>query len=430
MRVPFPAMSSLATALCLLCLALPAAARAGNVLAPWADGRSAPEDLQVSLVTFGPGDDVPSWFGHTALVVEDRRLKEERLYNYGMFDFDKFARFALGRLEFWVGEAPVGPTYRMYAWLDRDVRVQVLNLRPAAAARLARALADNIRPESRDYLYHHYNDNCSTRPRDKIDEAVGGQLRRALDIPGRYTLRDHTRRYAAVSAPMAVLLDFLMNDEIDRPIRKWDEAFLPAELEAQVRAFTYVDETGATVPLLASEQVLYAAKNRAPVAAEPPPLAPWLLGVGTLLGAAAVGLVLAGGTRRPRTRMALGILSAVQGLLFGVPGLVLALLWAVTNHTVTFHNEDLFLANPLTFAALPLGWMLARGSERARAWLPRVWMGLAALGLLGVALKALPAFDQDSWRLVGRMMPATLGMAAGLWLDGRREPALAPAPRV
>ncbi|MBM4378884.1 MAG: DUF4105 domain-containing protein, partial [Deltaproteobacteria bacterium] len=111
-------MKSLAAALCVLCLALPASARAAVPLAPWADGRSAPEDLQVSLATFGPGDDVPSWFGHTALVVEDRRLKEERLYNYGMFDFDKFARFALGRLEFWVGEAPVGPTFRMYAALD------------------------------------------------------------------------------------------------------------------------------------------------------------------------------------------------------------------------------------------------------------------------------------------------------------------------
>ena len=427
MRVPAPTMKLPAAALVLLCLAWPGAVRAE---APWADGRSAPEDLEVSLVTFGPGDDVPSWFGHTALVVEDLRRGEARLYNYGMFDFDKFARFALGRLEFWVGEAPVEGTYRVYEWLDRDVRVQLLNLRPAAAARLAKALADNVRPENRDYLYHHYNDNCSTRPRDKLDEAVGGQLRRALEAPGRYTLREHTRRYAAVSAAMSVLLDFLMNDEIDRPIRKWDEAFLPAELEAQVRAFSYVDETGATVPLVARETVVYAAKGRPPLAAEPPRLAPWLLALGAGLGAAALALSLLGGTARRGTRVGLGLLSAAHGLLFGLPGLVLALMWAITDHTVTFRNEHLFLANPFTFAALPLGVMLARGSERARRWLPRLWQGLASLALLGVALKALPAFDQDAWRLVGLLLPATLGMATALWWDARREPALAPAPRV
>ena len=113
-----------------------------------------------------------------------------------------------------------------------------------------------------------------------------------------------------------------------------------------------------------------------------------------------------------------------------VIGLVLALMWAITDHTVTFRNEHLFLANPFTFAALPLGVMLARGSERARRWLPRLWQGLASLALLGVALKALPAFDQDAWRLVGLLLPATLGMATALWWDARREPALAPAPRV
>jgi hypothetical protein len=363
-------------------------------------------------------------------VVEDRRRGEARLYNYGMFDFDKFARFALGRLEFWVGEASVGGTYELYKELDRDVRVQVLNLSAAARARLAKALADNVLPQNRDYLYHHYNDNCSTRPRDKLDEAVGRQLQKAAVAPGRYTLRGHTRRYAAVSAPMSVLLDFLMNDEIDHPIRQWEEAFLPAELESQVRALRYRDETGNTVPLVLREWEYHRATGRPPIAAEPPGLGPWLLGLGLGLGGLAAGLGLLGGTRRRATRVGLGLLSAAHGLVFGLPGLVLALMWLVTDHTVTFRNEHLFFANPLTFAALPLGLMLARGSGRAQKWLPRLWWGLAALALLGLAVKVLPAFDQDSWRIAGLLGPGTLGLAVAAWLDVRRAPALAPGPRV
>ena len=64
------------------------------------------EDLEIKLVTIGPGDDVPSWWGHTALIVEDRRFKSSVFYNYGLFSFEEknfFVNFAMGRLIFWVG---------------------------------------------------------------------------------------------------------------------------------------------------------------------------------------------------------------------------------------------------------------------------------------------------------------------------------------
>jgi hypothetical protein len=203
--------------------------------APWARGQSQGEDLEIYLVTFGPGPEVVSWFGHSALVVEDRRMGERRLFNYGMFSFDSkiLARYALGRLEFWVDATPyVAETYRLYAAEGRDVRLQRLNLTPERKLALARSLSENILPQNRYYLYHHYYDNCSTRPRDLLDRAIDGALRRVGSKPGRMTLRDHTRRYTHVFPPMSVLLDFLMNDEIDKPITAWDEAFLPAELEA------------------------------------------------------------------------------------------------------------------------------------------------------------------------------------------------------
>src|SRR5215217_3188486 len=128
-----------------LAAAAPAAAQE-DPLPPWSTGESRPEDLVISLATFGPGDDIPSWFGHGSLVVRDRRLNEERLYNYGMFTFDgrMLARFLMGRLEFWVGDASALGTYRLYRYLDRDVRIQELNLPPDRRLLVARALADNV----------------------------------------------------------------------------------------------------------------------------------------------------------------------------------------------------------------------------------------------------------------------------------------------
>lgn len=391
-------------------------ARGASAMPPWGTGESRGEDLVISLITFGPGDAIISWFGHSALAVEDRRLGQGRLYNYGMFTFDEtmLARFAMGRLTFWVGEDSIPGTLELYRREGRDVRVQELNLSPAKRLEMARALAENVLPGNREYLYHHYNDNCATRPRDAIDRAVGGQLRKGTSGPARLSLREHTRRHSAVLPPMSVLLDFLMNDEIDRPITRWDEAFLPEELEAQVASTVYVDEAGESKALVARAAQVHLS-SREPVPGKPPSYAGWLLALGLVLGGIPVALAL-GRSRSRGRRVLLGVFHSAVGLVFGLPGLVLCLMWLITEHTVTWWNENLLLANPLTFLALPFGLALIFGARWAPKALSWVWLALAAIGTLAVVLKALPAFDQDNWRLIGLLLPVNLGAAAGLWL--------------
>jgi len=419
--------------LCLLGLLLVASPGHAQDLPPWGTGESQGEDLSIYLVTFGPGDDVPSWFGHGALVVEDARLKKSRLYNYGMFSFDErmLLRYAAGRLEFWVDDSSPAATFRFYRSLNRDVRLQVLNLEPAQKVEMGRLLAVNVLPENREYLYHHYNDNCVTRLRDMIDRAVGGQLHEAESVPGRMTLRDHTRRYTAVGAPMSVLLDFLMNDEIDKPVTRWQEAFLPDELERQVGEMQVVDAAGQKRSLVEKTVTVHEAKGRPLTPAEPPRYAPVMLLLGLGLGGAAAGLAAwerRRGARLPR--VLLGLQNMLVGLVFGVPGLALFIMWLGTDHTVTYRNENLFLANPLTVLALPLGVQLMRGSARARVRLGWLWRALAGLGLLGLALKVLPVFDQDNWRLIALLLPVSVGMAGALWLMRAPVAGRVPAPPV
>lgn len=405
--------------ICLLGLLLAAVpARAQDSLPPWGTGQSRGEDLVISLVTFSPGDDVASWWGHGSLVVEDRRLGQQRLYNYGMFSFDStmLGRYAMGRLEFWVDDASVGGTFRAYQRLNRDVRVQQLNLTPEQSVEVARLLAVNVLPENRHYLYHHYNDNCVTKLRDMIDRAVGGQFRQAASAPGRMTLREHTRRYTAVSAPMSVLLDFLMNDEIDRPITRWEEAFLPDELERQVGEVQVMGADGQKVPLVAKSWTFFQSNRPAPPA-EPPSYGPWMLAMGIAVGAGAMGLAYWArkGGRLPR--VVLGLANVLVGLVLGIPGTVLMVMWTVTDHTVTYGNENLFLASPLTLLAVPLGVMFAWGSAKARQYLHVLWLLLAVNGGLGLVLKVLPPFNQDNWRLIALILPISLGFAGAFHLD-------------
>ncbi|WP_224370851.1 Lnb N-terminal periplasmic domain-containing protein [Hyalangium versicolor] len=404
---------------CLLGLLLVAAPALAASPPPWGTGESHGEDLVISLVTFSPGDDVASWWGHGSLVVEDRRLGSARLYNYGMFSFDStmLGRYAMGRLEFWVAEASPTRTYRFYESQDRDVRIQELNLTPEQRVEIGRLLATNVLPENRDYLYHHYNDNCVTRLRDMIDRALGGQLKQADTAPARMTLREHTRRYTAVSPPMSVLLDFLMNDEIDQPITRWQEAFLPDELERQVAALQVKQPDGQMAPLVAKQVNFFKSSDRKPVPEEPPSYGPWMLLMGLAVGGSAVVLAHWGrrGGRLPR--VLLGLEHVVLGLVLGLPGTALFIMWQFTDHTVTYRNENLFLANPLTLLALPLGFGLMFGSVRARRWLRELWRYLAALAVLGLALKVLPKFDQDNWRLIALILPILLGFSGAFELE-------------
>jgi len=414
---------------CLLGLLLAASPARAQSMPPWGTGESRGEDLSIYLVTFSPGDDVPSWFGHGALVVEDPVQKDSRIYNYGMFSFDSsmLARYAMGRLEFWVADHNPGPVFRLYRSLNRDIRLQELNLTPAQKVELGRLLAENALPENASYLYHHYNDNCVTRLRDALDKVLGGQLHAATSGPGRMTLREHTERYASANIGMSLLLDFLMNDEIDQPTTRWQEAFLPAELERQVAELQVVGEDGQRRPLVAKAMTVF--KSARPATPEAPPRdEPLLLLVGLALGGGAVGLSLWGrrGGRAPR--ILLGLENILAGLVFGVPGLALFIMWLFTEHTVTYRNENLFLANPLTVLAVPLGIGLLRGSEKARARLRAVWAVLAGLGLLGLALKVLPPFDQDNWRLIALLLPLNVGMAGALLLARAWAPGSARTP--
>lgn len=386
---------------------------------PWGRGESQGEDLAISVATFGPGDELVSWFGHTALIVEDRRLNRGRLYNYGMFSFDEtmLARYALGQLTFWVGEDGILGTFRAYQLAGRDVRVQELNLLPPERLKLAQMLADNVLPENRNYLYQHYFDNCSTRPRDLIDKAIGGQLKRATMIPGRLTLRGHTQRHSAVSPVMSVVLDFVMNDEIDHPIHRWDEGFLPEELEAILNAATYVNSDGQRVALVGRTWT-YFQSQRPPVLAEPPRYGGWLAGLGALLGLIPVAARRLGEKGRRRL---LGAHATLFGLLGGIPGLVLMLMWMFTQHSVAWRNENLFLVNPLTLLLLPVGVATLWGSSWAPLWLERLWLAHGALALSGLALKLLPAFDQDNRRILALFFPIIAGTAGAYLYDAWRR---------
>jgi hypothetical protein len=116
-------------------------------------------------------------------------------------------------------------------------------------------------------------------------------------------------------------------------------------------------------------------------------------------------------------------LSAGWTLLVGIFGLVLAGLWAFTDHAAAYQNENLLQLNPLQLALLPMLLRTTWSSTRG------VWIAgfLAILSLAGLLLKLVPGFYQVNGEIIGLSLPIHIGVAAGLYYLSRWMPSRASA---
>ena len=394
---------------------------------PWGTGQSRAENLQFYLVTFGPGDDIPSYWGHIALIVEDTLLHQSAIYNYGLYSFDNdfLFRFVKGRLIFEVGRASVAAYFNYYQSERRDIRLTTLHLPPKSRLKLAQKLEWNILPQNKRYLYHHYYDNCSTRLRDLIDEAVNGQFHKAMEVPARFTLREHTKRYVARNPILEWVLMFLMSDRIDHTIQKWDEMFLPDELERYVQQVSYKDSLGHQ-HRLAEKPVYWYNAHRPPVPQTVPKHEWPTLLIGLILGALPLFLVRWQQKRPFRWFTSIfATYNFLLGLILGIPGFVLFFMMFFTAPDVTYGNENILLANPLTLLIPLLAVFLAREKTWAFRYLKYLWLLHLAGALLLILLKLiLPSFDQDNLMAFCFILPIDFGLTSSFYFVAQRFPGI------
>jgi hypothetical protein len=382
------------------------------------------DDFEIQLVTISPGDALTSWWGHTAIVVEDKRFNTSRFYNYGLFSFEQenfILNFMMGRLIFWVGAWNTSDALAFYASQNRDIRIQVLDLTPEKKIEMVTFLANNVLPENREYLYDHYRDNCSTRVRDIIDNMVGGQFYKRTQMPGPLNFRQHTRRHTDQSFIIDWVLMFLMNNSIDQDIRQWDEMFLPEELERYVSDLTYQYKSSEVRPLVKNNYIYYKAKDRNPLPNNVPAHWPKGLLIGLTSAAIAVFLGLGYWKKKRWSKQFFAVYHIIIGFIYGIPGLVLFFMSFFTDHIVTYQNENLLLANPFTFLLIPLGIGLMTKGTFSSKWLPWLWYLHLGLHIILLFLKIFPAFDQFNWLSIAMIAPLSTGMSLSWYLVDTKD---------
>jgi uncharacterized protein DUF4105 len=390
----------LSLVLLLLALVVPAHASVAN--APGAN-------LEVSLITYGPGETYWERFGHDAIELRDTASGEAINFNYGVFDFNEekfFVNFARGRMHYMMDAAPSDIDERFYIESGRSVTRQTLAMTADQAAALRDFLLWNLRPENVGYNYDYYADNCTTRVRDALNKALGGVMKAQLaPRAGGMTYRQQTDRLMSAQPWLMLVMDLGLGSYADQPLDAWQESFLPETLQAQLREVRVDDGHGALQPLVRDEQLTSPNRLDVPPAAAPDLRVP-LACAGLLLGLLIV-------VTRRRWATGYALLGSLYLVSAAIIGLILLALWMLTTHRSAWANANLLLFNPLALLLLPTLWRARRGFAASRFIDGVIVLQLLAI-VVAVVLHLLPGTVQQNQPWLLFALPCWLALAWSL----------------
>ncbi len=356
--------------------------------------------FRTDIFSVEPGAAAYSRWGHTALRIYDARDRRDYVFDYGRFIFDDrfLERFMKNQPAYELGVMMRELMFRFYArYENRRVYAQQLFLTDAEAEALLLRLLKNYRADQREYLYHHYRDNCTTRIRDIVNEYLDGALERAsVNKSANSTFRRTASAYLADDPPYWLVVDVIQGVVTDESISIWQEMFLPLNFMRRLDEFRSAE--GAEGRL---GPIVLALDNVEP--RSPPQRAQnWIFTA--LLYAA---LCIAPFYLTPALRRTSGFWLKTGALArhawrvgAGSLGFILLTLWFGTNHDSLDWNLNVFAFSPLALFAPLAERLFCRGPQRLRA---KLMLNLACLALpaIGLLLALTRIWPQSSWVFLG-----------------------------
>ncbi len=210
----------------------------------------------ISLLTCGPGPEVYSYFGHSALRVTDPAINLDRVYNYGTFDFnvpDFYGQFLDGKLWYMLSVVRYKGFIPEYMAENRFIKELQLNISPEDRQELFNLLEINYLPENRHYWYDFFKDNCSTRVRDIVVKATKGKFQWPPEPTEHLTYRQLIIPYISLNnwAKTGILLTLTAG--ADEQSSQEGYMFLPDHMH---RLFAEARQADGT-PLCKPEKILF-----------------------------------------------------------------------------------------------------------------------------------------------------------------------------
>ena len=336
--------------------------------APLQEAKSA-ERPYVSLLTCSPGDEVYAFFGHTALRYCNPDKNLDLVFNYGVFDFSApgfVAKFVLGETDYLLGIVEYPYFIQEYAMRGSGVVEQVLALDSLQQEKFLDILRDNYRPANRVYRYNYFYNNCTTKARDVVEEAladVGGVEYSICDSHD--TFRETIHRFTAVSPWYSFGIDLLLGSEADVAPGARVMQFIPSTLMRDFSTASVVLGEDSVRPLVAQTNNLLEPMNE-DVDNE-------VLFTPTLLFALLLLLITLITYVEYRNGKLFWVLDALLLLVQGVAGLLITFMVLFSVHPTVGSNMLVLLFNPLPLLLLPIFiYNIIKGRKQNIMWMQTI----------------------------------------------------------
>ncbi len=302
-----------------------------------------PERPEAWVLVVDPGASLFTRFGHSAFLIRVPGEADE-VYDFGHFEFSpQFLKdFLHGRALYSLDSTDLEDFLSGYAEERRAVRALRLALSPAQVLDMRSVLQTLLDSPEREYRYHHFADNCTTRMRDLISQVTYGKWRRQLVLRPAPTWRRSLFDVLGANVLLKHALSLVLSVPMDRPRNAWDGTYLPGQLERGLMATRGMGENP-DAPFVEQRLEISPGIQHDRVSVLPP----WTFAILAVLLALLV-LPLVFFSTRIWLHLAFLIVAALEGLVFAL------LAFLHFHHDTCAFNLNLVAFFPLLLLLFPL----------------------------------------------------------------------------
>ncbi|PZP41183.1 MAG: hypothetical protein DI598_18515, partial [Pseudopedobacter saltans] len=318
--------------------------------------------MRISVLTCAPGPELYSTFGHTAIRVVDSATFSDVVYNYGVigetlnYDDPRFyIRFMQGKIKYMLDAYSFRDFMYEYQSEQRSVWEQELNLSDIQKKELLAKLTDNLKEDKRYYKYDFWLDNCSTRPRDILYNSLSGlKLEKPIIQPNTTPrMLIHSYLDKAGQSWSKLGIDILLGQLMDKPINDKGAMFLPEYL---MKGLTNTTNNGK--PIVSTQKTILDLPSPIEPSGQYVPFTFVLI-----FSVVYFGLY----WLLRKKKNSYKVLDSFLFFLTGLLGLLLVVMWTMTDHTVCKNNWNILWA-------IPTNVIIAFLNQKKRKWLPKYFL--------------------------------------------------------